>query len=182
MKFRPRLLLLPFVLILLLSPLAQAAAPPLSKTVIAPLRETTHQAEAQVWGDVRKVLAGSLKEQDYKTLPLKEFIFVLGAGSIDNPQDTGEMLSVDGKAYVKTTDELMGFPVRQSPEKISTPFAIGIKKNPGPGEVYYLKSPEGISVRELYSYLLPKAKGRAGIIIYGRWLSGHHGATPGAHR
>lgn len=161
-------------IILLFSSLAQAAPPAPStaqQTLITPVRETIHQAEALVVGDVQKVLAGSLKQQDFKKIPLKDILFALGAGSIENIQDTGEMLSVDGRAYVKTTDELFGFPVLGAKEKISTPFAIGVKKNKGPGAVYYLNSPEGITVSELYGYLLSKTKGRAGIVIYGRWRS-----------
>jgi hypothetical protein len=151
-------------LILLFSSLAQ-------QTVITPLRETIHQAEALVAGDVQKVLAGTLRPADYKTLPLGEVLFALGAGSIEKMEDTGEMLAVGGRAYVKTSDELLGFPLRNSQGKITTPFALGVKKNQGPGAVYYLSSPAGIAVSELYGYLLPRAKGRAGIIIYGRWRS-----------
>lgn len=158
--------------LLLLSSLAQAAAPTSAQqTVITPLRETIHKAKAQVLGDVQKVLAGSLKEQDFKAVSTEEILFALGAGSIEGIEDTGEMLTVGGRGYVKTSDELMGFPVRVAQPKITTPFAIGIKKNPGPGAVFYLKSPEGITLDELYRYLLPRAQGRMGVIIYGRWRS-----------
>lgn len=161
------------IFLIIISSLAQAAPLPLSaqKTVITPLRETIHKAEALVVGDVRQVLAGSLQAKDFKAVPLKGLLFALGAGSIDNIEDTGEMLAVGGKGYVKTSDELLGFPVQAAKEKINTPFAIGIKNNKGPGAVYYLKSPEGLTVSELYGYLLSKAKGRAGIIIYGHWRS-----------
>lgn len=152
--------------------LAGADAPVTKQqTVITLWRETPYKAQGLVVGDVKKVLAGSLAAPDYKILSLKKILFALGAGTPDDKKFTGEMLAVGDKAYVKTTDEIMGFPVGQTKGQISTPFAVMVNKNQGPGAVYTLNSPEGITVSELYSYLLPRAKGRAGVIIYGRWRS-----------
>jgi hypothetical protein len=92
-----------------------------------------------VVGDVRRVLNGDLTASSYFNQSTSNVFAAFGAGAFGSVTRTGEMLVLDGKAYVKSSDRATNYGMGVSNE-VMTPFSVGMARGVTPAAVYVLDS------------------------------------------
>jgi hypothetical protein len=90
-------------------------------------------------GDVRDVLNGDLTASSYFNQSTSNVFAAFGAGAFGSVTRTGEMLVLDGKAYVKSSDRATNYAMEVS-NKVMTPFSVGVATGVTPTAIYVLDS------------------------------------------
>jgi len=123
--------------------------------------QSTESSRLFVIGDVTSVLEGRLTSKRYFDQDTTSIMFAGGAGTLNSIISTGEMLVVDGKAYVKSCNQASGYKTESS-TKILTPFSYGLEKRSSkPSAIYHLETRDykGYSIDSVYQ-MLSKEHGR----------------------
>ena len=109
-------------------------------------------SEIFILGEVEPVLNGRLADKDYFDQTTSDVSLALGAGALESINRTGELMIVDGKAYVKPSDPSVNYKMETSTE-VLTPFCLGFE-NVQPSSIYIVKdSTKSLNISELYHLL-----------------------------
>ncbi|MDD4889969.1 MAG: hypothetical protein PHU85_08550 [Phycisphaerae bacterium] len=79
-----------------------------------------------VAGDVKDVLAGQCTVDKFERFRPTDFLAALGCGTTGSAESAGEMLTLFGRTFIRTSDAAAGFPTVEAKEVFATPFAMGM--------------------------------------------------------
>ena len=109
-------------------------------------------SELLVLGEVELVLNGRLADKNYFHQQTSDVSLALGAGALESINRTGELMIVNGKAYVKPSDPSVNYKMEISTD-VLTPFCLGFE-NVQPSSIYIVKdSTKSLNISELYHLL-----------------------------
>lgn len=115
-------------------------------------------SELFILGEVEPILNGHLLDKDYFDQKTSDVSLALGAGALESINRTGDLMIVNGKAYVKPSDPSVNYTMEISTE-VLTPFCLGFE-NVQPSSTYIVNnSPKSLNISELY-HLLSRDRGR----------------------
>jgi hypothetical protein len=114
-------------------------------------------SELFILGEVEPVLNGHLTDKNYFDQTTSDVSLALGAGALESINRTGELMILNGKAYVKPSDSSVNYKMEISTE-VLTPFCLGFE-NVQPSSIYIVKGSKSLNISELYQ-LVSRDHGR----------------------
>ncbi|MFQ5957152.1 MAG: hypothetical protein ACE5KK_05215 [Candidatus Brocadiales bacterium] len=120
------------------------------KITVTPMQDLDQAAGAYVVGDVRRVLSGSLSDEDFVGQDSSQILFSLGAATLEKTAGTGELLTLNGISYVKSVDKEKGYTVETTRHGIRTPYSFGIRKGTSADSLQHITTKDGVTIGELY--------------------------------